>query len=148
MPDYNPPNAFYTQISVPDNIKPEVFIGKEGCHLKRITELSGCEYLWYDFNRNVVEVWGKEHRLPKALKMLRKRIASFDDEILLDDSKIKVRGRKEGGFYHYTIEGSEEHAMKYFLGTILSEYPTNPYMTMIMSKKDGKMAVKRMTSCS
>jgi len=148
MPEYNPPNAFYTQISVPENIKPEVFIGKEGCHLKRITELSGCEYLWYDFNRNVVEVWGKEHRLPKALKMLRKRIASFEDEILLDDSKIKVRGRKDGGFYHYTIEGSEEHMMKYFLGTILVEYPTNPYMTMIMSKKDGKMTVKRLTSCS
>jgi len=77
MPEYDPPNAFYTQVSLPKYIKPEMFIGREGCHLKRMTELSGCDYLWYDFERGVIEVWGKERRLPKAVKMLNKRINSF-----------------------------------------------------------------------
>jgi hypothetical protein len=44
-----------------------------------MTELSQVEYLWYDFKRGVIEVWGKEHRLPKAIKMLKKRIASFEE---------------------------------------------------------------------
>ena len=75
--EYNPPNnAFYTQVPVPDTLNTAVFIGKDGCYLKLTTERSGCDYLWYDTDRRVVEVWGhRESALPRAVELLTKRIA-------------------------------------------------------------------------
>jgi hypothetical protein len=151
MPEYDPPNAFYTQITLPAHIKPEVFIGKEGCHLKRMTELSGCEYLWYDFKRGVIEVWGKEHRLPKALRMLKKRIDSFEVE-QKPKTNSYVENVKEPRVItacgypritEYEIIGTESEAMKYYF-SILTNYPHNPYFTKIESKEilpDGKVKI-------
>jgi len=165
MPEYDPPNAHYTQVALPSHIKPEVFIGREGCHLKRITELSKCDYLWYDFKRGVIEVWGKESRLPKALKMLNKRIASFEEKPLppppstvppeyYQESKelqerIKVISWEEyPKNVGYIISGSEPDVMKFYFENILAVYPSNPYFTAISSKEvrpDGaiNLLVKR-----
>ena len=159
MPEYDPPNAFYTQVTLPKHIKPEVFIGKEGCHLKRMTELSNCEYLWYDFYRGVIEVWGKERRLPKAVKMLKKRIESFDKPHVLKkrteyrDDLIEVESWEEyPRNVMYTIIGPESNAIKYYLDKILQHYPSNPYFTCIQSKEtlgngNVKIIVKRSSSC-
>jgi len=148
MPEYDPPNAFYTQIDLPKYIKPEVFIGKEGCHLKRMTELSKCDYLWYDFKRGVVEVWGKEHRLPKALRMLKKRMDSFDpplpkgappkgptsyDEVS-NEYRITIKTTYEQFNVVYHLSGSKSDTMKYYLEKILAVYPHNPYFTHVVSQ--------------
>jgi hypothetical protein len=165
MPEYDPPVAHYTQVSLPAHIKPEIFIGREGCHLKRMTELSQTEYLWYDFKRGVIEVWGKEHRLPKAVKMLNKRIASFDEKPLPPppghtpcefyeasaelQSRIKVIAWDEyPRTIGYIISGSEPDVMKFYFENILARYPSNPYFTSIKSKDikaDGSihLTVKR-----
>ena len=171
MPEYDPPNAFYTQISLPNYIKPEVFIGKEGCHLKHMTELSGCDYLWYDFNRGVIEVWGKERRLPKAVKMLTKRINSFLPPLppglpplppppgnppmnlinlkVKDNLNIIVTSWDEyPRSVMYKIIGIESDAMKFYFENILSIYPFNPYGTFIVSKcinsdSQFEMVIKR-----
>lgn len=137
MPSYDPPNAFYTQISLPAYINPGIFIGNDGFHLKRITELSQCDYLWMDFNRNVVEVWGREHRLPKALRMLKKRMDSFK----CDDCKAEAVSKKlqvvqwdsYPGTVHYEIRGTEDECMKK-MEDIFDEYPPNPYFTKMESK--------------
>jgi hypothetical protein len=72
--EYNPPiNTFYTQISVPSGINVAVLIGKDGCYFKKMTEKSGAQYIWYDTERNVVEVWGPEYTLSLALHFLKKR---------------------------------------------------------------------------
>jgi hypothetical protein len=140
MPEYDPPNAFYTQIDLPKYIKPEVFIGKEGCHLKRMTELSKCDYLWYDFKRGVVEVWGKEHRLPKALRMLKKRIDSFPDNKCPeyheanDEYRITIKTTYEQFNVVYHLSGSKSDTMKYYLEKILAVYPHNPYFTHVVSQ--------------
>jgi hypothetical protein len=169
MPEYDPPNAFYTQVSLPKHIKPEIFIGREGCHLKRMTELSGCDYLWYDFERGVIEVWGKEHRLPKAVKMLNKRIDSFSAAPLPPppshvpseyyqaseelQSKIKVVAWNEyPKGLGYIISGLESDVMKFYFENILAVYPTNPYATAIKSKETKPddtihMLVKRSSTC-
>jgi hypothetical protein len=162
MPEYDPPNAFYTQITLPKYIKPEVFIGKEGCHLKHMTELSKCDYLWYDFDRGVVEVWGKEHRLPKALRMLKKRINSFiqppppqritPGEFNPDVHKnITVTSwEKYPRTIMYEMLGPENDVMKFYF-EILSIYPHNPYFTSIESKESiesgVKIIVKRSSTC-
>lgn len=78
MPSYNPPNGFYTQITLPNHINPDIFIGYKGYHLKRISELTGCDYLWYNWSRGVIEIWSKEcFRLPKAKNMLANYISKF-----------------------------------------------------------------------
>ena len=168
MPEYDPPNAHYTQIALPAHIKPEIFIGREGCHLKRMTELSRCEYLWYDFKRGVIEVWGKENRLPKAVKMLNKRIASFDKPLPPPPStvppeyyqaskelqeRIKVISWDEyPRTIGYIISGGEPDVMKFYFENILSVYPNNPYFTRIKEKDikpDGTihLTVTRSNTC-
>lgn len=149
MPEYDPPVAFYTQVTLPKYIKPEMYIGKEGCHLKRMTELSGCEYLWYDFARGVIEVWGKERKLPKAVRMLTKRINSFPlppppgatPEEFYQASKelqnrIKVVSWDEyPRVIKYIITGAESDVMKFYFEHILAPYPFNPYFTFIEKKE-------------
>jgi hypothetical protein len=164
MPEYDPPNAFYTQISLPEHISPTVFIGRDGFHLKRITELSQCEYLWMDFNRNVIEVWGRERRLPKALRMLQRRIDSFkpvdplvatcDPLVATCDPLVDptVRQWNESRFtVGYEVTGTEEACMKWY-DDILKEYPHNPYFTKVKLKtvdENGTtvLTVTRANSC-
>ena len=75
---YNPPaNAHYTQLDVPDKTDVGVLIGTDGRHFNRITQQSGCDYIWYDDNRNVIEVWGPEDKLFIALFLLKDRIKTL-----------------------------------------------------------------------
>lgn len=151
MPEYDPPSAHYTQVTLPKHIKPEIFIGREGCHLKRMTELSQCDYLWYDFKRGVIEVWGKENRLPKAVKMLNKRIQSFaslppppppsrvPSEFHMASKELQERIKVIAWDEYprtigYNITGSEPDVMKFYFENILAAYPNNPYCTRITSK--------------
>jgi hypothetical protein len=156
MPEYDPPNAFYTQVSVPEHIDAQAFIGRDGCHLKRMTEVSRCEYLWFDFTRRVVEVWGKHHMLPKAVKMINKRIDSMavPKKIVVcqdDPSIVVTTWNHYPKFISYEIIGPEPNAMKFYLEKILNEYPTNPYFTAIEAKdpheKGVKMTIKRSSTC-
>ena len=67
MPSYNPPISHYSQVSIPDNLeKKDVFkfIGKSGINLIKLTEILEMKYIWWDINRNVIELWGfeKNHR--------------------------------------------------------------------------------------
>jgi len=170
MPEYDPPNAHYTEISLPSNIKPEIFIGREGCHLKRMTELSGCDYIWYDFKRSIIEVWGKEHKLPKAVRMLNKRINSlmplplplppppshiprefYQASPELQDRIKIIAWEQYPRDICYMISGSESDVMKFYFENILRKYPSNPYTTEIKTKEtkvDGtvEILVKRLSS--
>ena len=140
MPEYDPPIAFYTQINLPTHIQPEVYIGKGGFHLKRITELSGCDYLWYDFKRGVIEIWGKEKKLPKALRMLKKRIDSFptikfpEYHEANDEYRIMITTIYEKSSVRYILSGSYDDTWRYFHQKILAEYPYNPYFTHVVTE--------------
>jgi len=60
MPPYCPPNAHYTQVDASDLTVTQLLraIGKEGTNFKRLTERTGTEYIWWDQERNIIEVWG------------------------------------------------------------------------------------------
>jgi hypothetical protein len=134
MPEYNPPSdALYTEISVPEYISPEKFIGRGGFHLKRITELSRCNYIWLDFQRLVVEVWGYEERhLTKAIRMLTKRINSFPVEGTPKIHAVNVETRGDTNTFVYDLSGKPSACIQEF-ERILNEYPANPYFTKIQS---------------
>ena len=59
MPPYNPPNAHYNQIDVSDFSIEEMLyaIGKNGHRFKKMTADTGTQYIWFDKERNVVEIW-------------------------------------------------------------------------------------------
>jgi len=157
MPPYNPPNAFYTEVAVPIYINMFSLMGKGGANLKYITEKSGCQYLWVDTRRSVVEIWGREKRLPAAIAMVRSRIARMTEVSLSEPpeyqrlhsdlkSRIEVKSwRSPSRSVYYEIHGDEISCAKFF-GVIIGEYPENPYMTKIIQRTPTKWIVSRLGS--
>ncbi len=138
MPEYDPPlNAFYTEVPVAAGVNPGKFIGRGGFHLKRITELSGVDYIWLDFRRLVVEVWSVQRRLiPKALRMLKRRMDSMKVEkqvtsVAPKDVEVECTLQYPRTI-RYTITGEESACLTAFKA-ILKEYPHNPYFTKMKS---------------
>ena len=157
MPPYNPPNAFYTEVAIPIYVNMLSLMGKGGANLKYITEKSGCQYLWVDTRRSVVEIWGREKRLPAAIAMVRSRIARMTDVSLTEPPEyqrlqpelkvcISVKSWKSPSRnVYYEIEGVENGCVAFF-HILLSEYPENPYMTKIIQRSRGRMVVCRLGS--
>ena len=157
MPPYDPPNAFYTEVAIPIYINMFSLMGKGGANLKYITEKSGCQYLWVDTRRSVVEIWGREKRLPAAIAMVRSRIARMTDVSLTEPPEyqrlqpelkvcISVKSwRSPSRDVYYEIEGVENGCVAFF-HILLSEYPENPYMTKIIQRSRGRMVVCRLGS--
>ncbi len=154
--EYNPPtSAHYGQVSVPRSIDMPKFVGRDGFHLKRITELSHCEYLWFDTSRHVVEIWGSEFRIPKAQRMLERRIKSLvsQDERLSTEFQVPdgvkvIQKNVMTRSIQYTITGPEALCMQLYLGEILSRYPTNPYFTKIEKKEQTTGGIKMIVTRS
>ena len=74
---YTPPtNCHYTQLStvgVSDDIM-KISIGRNGKVFKAITRQSNTQYIWYNKEQHLVEIWGPEQNLPDALKRVFDRI--------------------------------------------------------------------------
>ena len=60
MAPYNPPVSHYTQVDVSDYDEDTVFsfIGKNGRRFYWLTRFLNIDYLWYDRDRKVIEIWG------------------------------------------------------------------------------------------
>lgn len=60
MAPYTPPNAHYSQMDVSNYTEDQVFafIGKTGKKFYWLTQKLGLDYLWYDKERKVIEIWG------------------------------------------------------------------------------------------
>ena len=60
MAPYTPPNSHYSQMDVSeyDEDKLFSFIGKTGKKFYWLTHKLGLDYLWYDKERKVIEIWG------------------------------------------------------------------------------------------
>ena len=79
MPVYNPPidvpcccmNAFPNKN---DNYK---LIGPKGNNLKRITEMLKVDYIWLHLDRSIIEIYGNEKKLQKAMKYFEKYLTTF-----------------------------------------------------------------------
>ena len=60
MAPYTPPNNHYSQMDVSDYSEDDIFsfIGTTGKRFYWLTHKLGLEYLWYDKERKVIEIWG------------------------------------------------------------------------------------------
>jgi len=61
MPEYNPPIAHYCHVSVAHLKESEILkvIGKKGDFLKKLTADCKANYLWWNQENKVIEIWGK-----------------------------------------------------------------------------------------
>ena len=80
MPPYNPPIAHYTEVDASDLSITQFLkaIGKEGIHFKRLTERTGTEYIWWNQERNIIEVWGSFGSLSRGAS---KKVRKYLDKI-------------------------------------------------------------------
>jgi len=60
MAPYNPPVAHYSQFDVSGYSEDDMFkfIGKGGKKFYWLTYYLGLDYIWYDKDRKVIELWG------------------------------------------------------------------------------------------
>lgn len=60
MAPYDPPIAHYSQLDVSEYSDEQMltFIGKKGHRFYWLTNKLGLNYLWWDHERKVVELWG------------------------------------------------------------------------------------------
>lgn len=60
MAPYTPPTAHYSQMDVSEYTEDQIFsfIGKTGKKFYWLTQKLGVDYLWYDKERKVIEIWG------------------------------------------------------------------------------------------
>ena len=71
MTDYSPPNTFYSQTyGLFENQDMYKFIGKNGAHFKFLTTKLEVEYIWWNKETNIIEIWGPHHKLKFAKKVL------------------------------------------------------------------------------
>jgi hypothetical protein len=130
-------------------------MGRNGKHLKWITEKSGCQYLWLDLTRRVVEIWGREDRLASGIAKVRQHIAhltrvSEPPEVknLHQDVQQRITAKTWviGSQTLYEVEGPDLYC-KIFFDAIRESYPYNPYMTQIKKKTDRGLLLARFSSC-
>jgi hypothetical protein len=155
MAPYDPPNAFYTEVRIPYYVDMFKMMGRQGKHLKYITEKSGCQYIWADLNRRVIEIWGREKYLKNGIAMTRNRISRLTKletpwelkNIPLDArERITARTWESGYQVYYEVDGPESYT-KIFFEELCRLYPFNPYMTQINKKTDTGMIISRFSSC-
>jgi len=80
---YNPPKGtMYREFSLDKSIQCTTMfkvIGKDGSAFKAITYESGCEYIWWDSKKNVIELYAhSESSLNDAYYRLQDRIAFLE----------------------------------------------------------------------
>jgi len=126
MPDYNPPmNAFYSEVPIPMYINPMKIIGRGGQVLIDITAESGCQYIWVDLKRKVVEIWGRESSLPTAIAKIRRLIHKILSKTLkVPDEYYELPNRvrdvltvyswRSGGLLMYEIVGPPVECLNFF----------------------------------
>ena len=63
MAPYQPPASHYSQMDVSEYDEDHIFsfIGKTGKRFYWLTRFLDLDYLWYDRERKVIEIWGPYH---------------------------------------------------------------------------------------
>ncbi len=60
MAPYDPPNCHYTELNVSEYDQEKIFgfVGYNGKRFYWLTNKTDTEYIWYDKERKVIEIWG------------------------------------------------------------------------------------------
>lgn len=91
MPPYCPPSTHYCEVNAypcqSANLK---IIGPGGHNFKRITKKLGIQYLWWNIQRNVFEIWGPYEKMNSSSNYLIKYMDRFYDKHCKYETQIDV----------------------------------------------------------
>ena len=78
MPPYNPPNTHYCHCKAYDNTIDNLkLIGPNGSNFKRLTTKLKIEYIWWNIEKNIIELWGPEEKLTHSYDYMNKYMIRF-----------------------------------------------------------------------
>ena len=82
MAPYAPPlGCKYSELALSKAIQSQTMfqiIGKDGCVFKAITHQSRTEYIWWNSERNVIEIWGySDWSIANAYSRLKMRVDEY-----------------------------------------------------------------------
>ena len=96
MAPYDPPDAHYSQVAV--SMYPEemilCMIGKGGKGFYKLTEYLNLEYLWFDQDRKVIELWGSYGSFTNGAK------AKLEKVLVDFSSRFESKKRNSNETYH------------------------------------------------
>jgi len=97
MPAYNPPtNESYCQTNAFDNISDNLkLIGPKGHNFIRLTIKLDIKYLWWDKEKNIIEMWGGKQQIINAQKYMKKYLPRFHKRHCIQYLKILKRPCEE-----------------------------------------------------
>ena len=80
MAPYNPPNAHYSEVDVSAVEHDTVMklVGPSGRGFYKLTSKLGLKYIWYDYNRKVIELWGSYSALKNGAKETIKNLLTHE----------------------------------------------------------------------
>ena len=82
--EYSPPNTFYSHVKGLDtNEDMFKFIGKQGSHFKFLTNKLGLDYIWWNKDSNVIELWGHHNRMLNAQKVMKQKKEKYLENELI-----------------------------------------------------------------
>lgn len=98
MPNYQPPISHYRHIRIKNPLDALRIMGKDGVVFKKITEKSGVDYIWWNRETKVIEIWGPHHRLMYADSLIHDRIKFIENrksvrcklEVVSEENPIKL----------------------------------------------------------
>lgn len=78
MAPYHPPDAHYSQILISEDWKASHLLKDGGKMLYNITKKFKLKYVWYDEERNVLELWGPYYAFARGAQ---RKISKLLDDI-------------------------------------------------------------------
>jgi len=88
MPPYNPPctTSYYSHIHAFPKIKSNLkLIGKSGNNFIRLTNKLNIEYIWWNKELNIIEIWGPKDKIAYSKNYMTKYLERFFARHCKDD---------------------------------------------------------------
>lgn len=87
MPEYKPPVSHYCHVTAyPEKKDMFKLIGPQGHNFKRLTTKLKIEYLWWDIEKNVIEIWGGYDRVMFANEYMQKYMVRFYENHIIKNT--------------------------------------------------------------
>ena len=81
MAPYQPPDAHYSQIEINDDWKASHLLKDGGKMLYNITKRYKLKYVWFDEERNVLELWGPYYAFARGARRKIAKVINNIEEI-------------------------------------------------------------------
>ena len=91
MPPYEPPSVHYCEINAYNNTSHNFkLMGPQGHNFKRLTTKLGIDYMWWNMERNVIEIWGSYSKMNSSQKFMTSYMHRFYSKHLENDTNLDV----------------------------------------------------------